>query len=100
MRDPARAVGMADPNRNPQFRRRWAEPPPLKRERPRIAGTIQGAQNSFNGSNNIKNNAAGCIIQAANALDRIADIELQRGHTAEAERLAHHAEALRAEVAA
>jgi hypothetical protein len=29
-------AAMADPDRNPNFRRRWAERPPPKRERPRL----------------------------------------------------------------
>ena len=38
--DAARAAEMADPDRNPNFRRRW-DVPPLKREAPPVGGTTQ-----------------------------------------------------------
>lgn len=40
MMDAARAAEMADPDRNPNFRRRW-DAPPLKREAPPMGGTMQ-----------------------------------------------------------
>jgi hypothetical protein len=98
-----RAVRYADatyPGDNPIFRPYWAEPPPLKRERPRIAETIQGARNSFDGSSTNKNSDTARLIQWANCLDRIADAELFLGHHSRAEYLAHRAAEMRAEVAA
>jgi hypothetical protein len=40
--DTARYAAMADPDRNPHFRRRW-ESPPLELQNPLAGGTAQGA---------------------------------------------------------
>lgn len=52
--DAARAAAMSDPLHNPQFRRAWTAPP-LEKERPLMAATIQGAQDTFGNSRNSAN---------------------------------------------
>ncbi len=87
-------AAQSDPDRNPNFRRRWSAPP-LKRERPRIVGAIPGAQNSFGSSSEIENSKSARLIQWACRLDRIADAELAFGHVAAAERLSAQAAEMR-----
>jgi hypothetical protein len=41
--DAARAAGMSDPNRNPNFRRLWSDPS-LERNRPPLGGTSRRAE--------------------------------------------------------
>lgn len=92
--DAARFAAMSDPARNFHFSRGWDEPPPLKRERPGIAGTMHRAKNSGDG-NTSDNTLAAQISQAASRLDREADAELFAGHHLRAEYLAQQAFALR-----
>jgi hypothetical protein len=69
--------------------------PPPKRKRPRTAGTVSGAREVFEGSSDTENSRHSSTFQQAATLDRLADVELQRGYAAEAERLSHLAAALR-----
>ncbi len=87
-------AAQSDPDRNPNFRRRWSAPP-LKQTRPRIAGTIQGAREDFDNSSNNDHNDAARFFQWASRLDRVADYELAHGHADAAERLSQQAAELR-----
>lgn len=91
--DAARMAAQSDPDRNPQFRRRWSEPP-LNRKSPRIAGTIQGLEFKV-GSSDKEISLIGRILQLAMRLDRAADAELALGHHLIAERLSRQAAELR-----
>jgi hypothetical protein len=45
----ARYASVSDPDRNPNFRRRW-DAPPLKLKRPPMGGTIERAENKISSS--------------------------------------------------
>ncbi len=92
--DAARMAAQSDPERNPNFRRRWSAPP-LNRKRPRTVGAIPGAQNSFGNSSEAENSEGARLIQWACRLDRIADAELAFGQVAAAERLSAQAAEMR-----
>lgn len=87
-------AAQSDPDLNPNFRRRWSAPP-LRRERPRIVGAIQGAQNSRSGSSDENSTEATQCIQWACTLDGVADAELQHGHHLRAEHFARRAAEIR-----
>ena len=92
MTSTAKFAEMSDPVCNPNFRRRWAEPPPQKRKRPPMGPTIGRAE--FKNGSEWKYAEIGRKTQAA-ILDRRADAELAFGRHSEAERLAHQAHELR-----
>ncbi len=93
--DAARYAAMSDPARNYHFHRGWDFPPPIKRDRPPIAGTIAGAKNSMGNISSTENSDGARLIQWACRLDRIADAELAFGHVAAAERLSAQAAEMR-----
>ena len=96
--DAARFAAMSDPAHNFHFSRGWDEPPPLKRERPRIGPTMQRA-NSEKRISITDNILATRLSQAAFRLDRRAEAELAVGRHVIAERLSHQAAELRGWVA-
>jgi hypothetical protein len=91
MYDAAAMAAQSDPDRNPNFRRRWGPPP--ERKRPRTGDTAQRA--TFDGSSENDYSYSLHLLQAAFRLDRMADQELAVGRVAQAERLSQHAAELR-----
>ncbi len=91
--DAARMALQSDPDKNPNFRRRWSGPP-LDRRGPRIVPTIQRPEFEDDSSDMVITSSAR-LLQAAFRLDRQADAELAIGRHTAAERLAHEAQALR-----
>ena len=92
--DAARMAAQSDPDLNYHFRRRWSAPP-LKQIRPRIAGTIQGAQDCLGISSNSEDSEIARLFQWADRLERVADPELAFGRFAAAARLTLQAEIIR-----
>jgi hypothetical protein len=86
-------AAQSDPDRNYHFSRRWSGPP-LESKRPPTGDTVQRARKSISSSDLI-NTKSSRILQWACRLDRAADVELQHGHVAIAERLSRQAAELR-----
>ncbi len=91
--DTAQMATQPDPDRNPNFRRRWGPPPP-RRASPQTPGSVQGPDFK-NGSSEKENRMIERLLQAAFRLDHQADAELAIGRHAAAERLSHLAAELR-----
>jgi hypothetical protein len=90
--DAARMAAQSDPDRNPNFRRRWG--PPLERSGTRVVPTTRSAK-SKDSSSDTDNTRSARLLQWAFRLDRVADAELAVGRFHVAERLAHQAQELR-----
>jgi hypothetical protein len=73
--------------------RRWSCPP-LKRERPATSAKVARAKFEVSNSELIDTGSSR-ILQWACRLDRMADVELQHGHIAIAERFSRQAAELR-----
>jgi hypothetical protein len=104
--DAAAMAAASDPTINRHFRRRWAEPPPHKRERPALGGTSNRAKAEIVSSSAPTHTATDRTVQRAIAaaetradrLDRRATALRSIGHHAPARRLATIAARIRAEV--
>jgi hypothetical protein len=60
-------AAMNDPERNPQFRRRWTEPPPQKRRKGPAAATRGPLHNMRNGNDGAHNSRP---LAAVKPIDR------------------------------
>ena len=87
-------AAMSDPDQTNNLRRRWSGPP-LDRSGHRVVATTTRSAKPKDSSSDTINTLSARRLQAAFRLDRLADAELAVGRLAQAERLAHEAQALR-----
>jgi hypothetical protein len=85
-------AAQSDPTLNYHFRRRWG--PPTDRSGLRVVATTTRNAKLKDSSSVTDHSYSQKLLQAFR-LDRLADAELAVGHIAQAERLAHEAQALR-----
>ena len=83
-------AAQSDPAMNPQFRRRWTDPPDKRKRGP----TTSRAPENINNSDAPADTPSRPALQAA-ALDRAADFALQQGYHRTAEYPARPARGLR-----